>query len=73
MIVSSSGGPVEQIEAAADVLRVSTTTELLRRLKGEEFEFLEHAVLKLLLAMGYGGSTEEVVHSAGPVMAVSME
>ena len=58
--------PIEQIHAAVSVLRSTVRDELLERLRGEEPEFLERAVLKVLHAMGYGSSTDDLEHLGGP-------
>jgi restriction system protein len=48
--------PLEQLIAAVDVLERHTATLVVERLREQPPEFLERAVLKLLHAMGYGGS-----------------
>ncbi|MFI6477622.1 restriction endonuclease [Nonomuraea sp. NPDC050663] len=40
--------------------------ELLQRLRAAPPEFLEHTVLALLVAMGYGGAVSDAVHLGGP-------
>jgi len=47
--------PLEQIDAGAARLRADVAAQLIERLRAASPEFLEHAVLRLLVAMGYGG------------------
>lgn len=49
--------PVEQVQSGIARINEETAADLLVRLQGKEPEFFEHAVVKLLLAMGYGGAT----------------
>lgn len=48
--------PREQIEAARERIHEEVASELLRRLQDKDPGFFETAVVKLLLAMGYGGA-----------------
>lgn len=48
--------PTEQVERGIARIRESVASELLTRLQGKEPEFFEHAVVELLLRMGYGGT-----------------
>lgn len=48
--------PLERLIEAVEVLERSTAQQLVERLRSQPPEFLERAVLKLLHAMGYGGS-----------------
>jgi restriction system protein len=57
--------PVEQLQAASERLQLIVAADLLDRLRHEEPEFLERAVLRLLQAMGYGGSEEDTQHLGG--------
>lgn len=57
--------PMEQIESAIAVLRATVRQELLARLREEPPDFLEQAVLKVLHAMGYGASTDDLEHLGG--------
>lgn len=50
--------PTEQIEIAVETLRQSTASELLQRLRHSDPAFFENAVVKVLLAMGYGGAEQ---------------
>lgn len=58
--------PLEQISAAVEQLDADVAAELVQRLHAAPPEFLEKAVLRLLVAMGYGGSDEAAVHLGGP-------
>jgi restriction system protein len=62
----SGQAPLEQISAAIEQLDADVAAELVRRLYAASPEFLEKAVLRLLVAMGYGGSDEAAVHLGGP-------
>lgn len=48
--------PTEQIEAGVARMNAEVATELLSQLHANEPEFFEEAVLKLIVAMGYGGT-----------------
>lgn len=48
--------PTEQIESGIELLRADVATDLLKRLQERHPDFFEEAVVKLLLAMGYGGA-----------------
>ncbi len=58
--------PLEQVSAAVEQLDADVAAELVQRLHAAPPEFLEKAVLRLLVAMGYGGSDEAAVHLGGP-------
>ena len=58
--------PLEQISAAVEQLDTDVAAELVQRLHAAPPEFMEKAVLRLLVAMGYGGSDEAAVHLGGP-------
>lgn len=49
--------PTEQVQAAIERIDREVASELLTRLQGREPAFFEQAVVRLLLAMGYGGTT----------------
>ena len=49
--------PDERVQAGVEQNHESVAAELLTRLRGREPGFFEEAVVKLLLAMGYGGTT----------------
>jgi restriction system protein len=57
--------PNEQIEASTNEIRASVASQLLQRLRDEDPEFLEQTVLKLLHAMGYGSSEDDLQHLGG--------
>lgn len=59
---ASDESPLEQLIEALDVLDRHTGAELIQRLREQSPEFLEKAVLRLLHAMGYGGSAEDGEH-----------
>ncbi len=48
--------PEEAIEAAYASKREALVSELLERIRGSSSEFFESLVVRLLVAMGYGGS-----------------
>lgn len=50
--------PIESIENSISVLVEATKGELLSRLRASDPTFFEKAVIKLLLAMGYGGAEQ---------------
>lgn len=47
--------PEEQLEAAHEELRDTLADDLLRRVRAGSPKFFEHLVVRLLVAMGYGG------------------
>jgi restriction system protein len=54
--------PLEKLIEAVEDLDRHTATQLVQRLREQEPVFLERAVIKLLHAMGYGGSEEDGEH-----------
>jgi len=54
---ASSMTPIEQVQSGIERIHEETAAELLWRLQGKEPGFFEQAVVELLLAMGYGGTT----------------
>ena len=60
--VVSDQTPDELIATAHEELSNSTASELIDLLHGEHPEFLEHAVLKVLHAMGYGNNIGDLQH-----------
>lgn len=50
--------PTEQIESAVTTLNQAVAAELLDRLRTSDPSFFEEAVVKVLLAMGYGGAEQ---------------
>lgn len=57
--------PEERLQSAEQTLRRALETELLDRIKQVTPAFFEQIVLKLLTAMGYGGSAEEAAAHLG--------
>lgn len=57
--------PEEQFEAADRALRKALERELLERVKSSSPHFFERIVLRLLVAMGYGGSLAEASEHLG--------
>lgn len=53
----SSMTPIEQVQSGIERIHEEVAAELLERLQGKEPGFFEQAVVELLLAMGYGGTT----------------
>lgn len=65
--VSSEGSsPLEQMEGAMLSLRADVADELLIRLRAEHWSFMERAVLKILLKLGYGRDEDDLFHVSGP-------
>jgi restriction system protein len=58
--------PIEQIAAAVDELESAVSQDLIDRIRTMPPEFLEKAVLRLLVAMGYGGNEGDAQHLGGP-------
>ncbi|GAA1467172.1 restriction endonuclease [Microbacterium thalassium] len=54
---SSSMTPTEQVQGGVARIHEEVASELLLRLQGKDPGFFEEAVVQLLLAMGYGGTT----------------
>jgi restriction system protein len=54
--------PLERLVESIEVLNSGTADELVERLRLQPPDFLERAVLKLMHAMGYGGSEEDGEH-----------
>ncbi|MBO0854415.1 MAG: restriction endonuclease [Nocardia sp.] len=57
--------PLEQIEAGISRLDADVAAELLKRLLEQPPKFLERTVLKVLVAMGYGGADRHATHIGG--------
>lgn len=57
VVEDSSMTPLEQVRNGVERINDDVAAELLERLQGKEPAFFEQAVVDLLLAMGYGGST----------------
>lgn len=58
--------PHEQIELSVRTVESAIASELLQRLRNEAPVFLEQTVLRLLHAMGYGSSEDDLEHLGGP-------
>lgn len=56
-VEESSMTPIEQVQNGIERIHEEIAVELLTRLQGKEPGFFEQAVVQLLLAMGYGGTT----------------
>lgn len=56
---NSKETPEERIEVAIDEISSAVKSEILSRMLDTSPEFFERLIIKLLLAMGYGGTTEE--------------
>lgn len=54
---ASTMTPIEQVQSGIERIHNEISTELLERLQGKHPGFFEQAVVGLLLAMGYGGTT----------------
>ena len=52
----SGQSPIEDLESAVSSIEEDVARELVARIHAQEPAFMEHVVLDLLLAMGYGGS-----------------
>lgn len=58
-MVEATIDPIEQIENAVASLDASVAADLLERLRKSDPSFFEDAVVKVLLAMGYGGTEKQ--------------
>lgn len=65
-MVEETVAPREAIPPLVESWHQAVAAELLDRLRAAPPEFLERAVLKLLIAMGYGGPVGQAVHLGGP-------
>lgn len=54
---ASTPTPIEQVQDGIERINEDIAADLLQRLQGKEPGFFEQAVVDLLLAMGYGGTT----------------
>lgn len=57
-ILDEDADPTDVIEAAIDRIHAETGSSLLSRILASPPEFFEHAVVELLLKMGYGGAEQ---------------
>lgn len=55
-IEKAGASPIEQVEQAIDQMRAEVAEDLLSRLRGNDPDFFERAVVEVLLGMGYGGA-----------------
>ena len=67
-VEESAMTPLEQVQSGIERIHEEIAADLLARLQGKEQDFFEQAVVDLLLAMGYGGTT-----GAGNVTQLSNE
>jgi len=66
-IVENDGAsPTEQLENAIHAMRQEVESEILSRIRTEHWSFMEHAVLKVLLKLGYGNDETDLSHVGGP-------
>ncbi|WP_353049890.1 restriction endonuclease [Microbacterium sp. Marseille-Q6648] len=56
-VETTSMTPTEQVQTGTERIRAEVAGELLARLQGKDPAFFEQAVVKLLVAMGYGGTS----------------
>ncbi len=64
-LVTDDATPEERIAAAYGELRTAVAEELRDRILDQPPEFLEHLVLDVLRAMGYGGSRPDAAERLG--------
>lgn len=57
--------PEEQIQGGIDLIHSTVADDLLDRLRSSDPDFFEDAVVKLLLAMGYGGAEQRGMRIGG--------
>ena len=58
--------PHQTLSDAVSAMEGAVASELLQRMKAQSPAFLEHAILKLMVAMGYAASPEMARHLGGP-------
>ncbi|MEX1077682.1 MAG: restriction endonuclease [Homoserinimonas sp.] len=56
----SEADPLEQIESGVAKFEADVASDLVRRLRDQDPEFFEQAVVDVLIAMGYGGAEQRV-------------
>lgn len=66
LVESDDATPSEQVEIAVQKMRAEVASNVLDRLRTEHWSFMERAVLKVLLKMGYGGDEDDLSHVGGP-------
>lgn len=62
VIENSEVTPFELMEASSKELRDELVADLLDKIKSQSPQFFERLVIKLLVAMGYGGSFEDAAY-----------
>ena len=62
---SEAANPLEQIDIGVTRLHAEVAADLLARLRGQHPDFLEHSVLDVLVAMGYGGAEGRAARIGG--------
>ena len=65
-LLSSAGSPLELMEDAMISVNADVAGDLLARLRTEHWSFMERAVLKVLLRLGYGKDEDDLFHVGGP-------
>jgi restriction system protein len=63
---ATDADPISLMSLAAESIRTDVASELLDRIRSESPAFLEKLVLKLLLAMGYGVTVDDLDHTGRP-------
>lgn len=63
--IEDDADPLEQIEAGVTRLHEEVAADLLKRLREQHPDFLEHSVLDVLVAMGYGGTEGRAARIGG--------
>ncbi|MFZ2173513.1 MAG: restriction endonuclease, partial [Rhodococcus sp. (in: high G+C Gram-positive bacteria)] len=63
--VETNADPLEQIESGVARLHGDVAADLLKRLREQHPDFLEHSVLDVLVAMGYGGAERQASRIGG--------
>lgn len=61
----SGATPDEVLRTAYDYINSALATELLERVRNSTPRFFERLIVKLLLAMGYGGTSEDAARALG--------
>lgn len=63
--IANKATPDETLRQAHETINASLATELLERVRTASPAFFERLIVELLLAMGYGGTTEETGRTIG--------
>ncbi|OEJ66579.1 restriction endonuclease [Magnetovibrio blakemorei] len=63
--VQDDATPDEILRAAHAKINASLASDLLDRIRGASPQFFEHLIIELLLAMGYGGTSEDAARALG--------